>query len=331
MTKIVTFGEIMMRLSPKNHERFIQSDTVDVHYGGAEANVAISLAQFGQTVTFVSKVPDHALGEAAINHLRRFGVKTDHMVRGGERLGLYYLEPGTSVRPSRVIYDRKRSAITQASADDFDWDAIFKDTAWFHWSGITPAISDKAAGLTLKACKAAKKYGATVSVDLNYRSKLWSREKARNVLRPLMEYVDVCIGNENDVRTILGGSEASNHAAFDFNGMVKTYDFKWLATTIREGRSASRNLWQAVVYNAQETFKSPRYDIDAIVDRVGGGDAFSAGFIQGMLQGMHVKDTLAFATAAGALKQTIPGDQNLTSTEEIEVLLEGDASGKVQR
>lgn len=341
MSKIVTFGEIMLRLSPPTHQRFIQATHLDFVYGGGEANVAISLAQFDQPSYYLSKVPDNAVGQGAINHLQRYGVKTDYMVLGGDRIGIYFLESGVSMRPSQVIYDRKHSAISEATLDSFDFDEIFKDASWFHWSGITPALSETASALILKACKAAKKHNVTVSVDLNYRKKLWSSEKAQSVMKPLMNYVDVCIGNEEDAKNVLGYAHQSSDvskgelAITDYQTTLKAmkndYHFKVVVTTLRESLSASHNKWHALMYDGKQFVESNVYDIFPIVDRIGGGDSFAAGFIYGMLNKETMNDALEFATAASALKHTIEGDQNLVTISEVEQLLQGDKSGRVKR
>ncbi|MCF7927144.1 MAG: sugar kinase [Candidatus Izimaplasma sp.] len=341
MSKIITFGEIMLRLSPNNHQRFIQANNLDVVYGGGEANVAVSLAMFNQASYFVSKVPDHAIGQAAINHLKHYGVQTDYMALGGKRLGIYYLESGVSMRPSQVIYDRQNSAISEANVEDFDFEEIFKDATWFHWSGITPALSDAASNLVLKACQVAKKHNVTISVDLNYRKKLWSTKKAQKVMKSLMTYVDVCIGNEEDAKNILGYSHSSTDVSSGklvmsdyketLKKMVEDFDFKVAVTTLRESLSASHNKWHALMYDGKEFIESSEYDIIPIVDRVGAGDSFSAGFIYGMLNKDTMREAIEFATAASALKHTIKGDQNLVIVSEVEQLKNGDKSGRVKR
>jgi len=341
MAKIITLGEIMLRLSAPDKQRFVQAKHFDVVYGGGEANVATSLALFGHESYYVSKVPDNAIGQSAINHLRQFGVHTDHMVKGAGRMGIYYLENGVSMRPSQVIYDRENSAISQPDINDFDFDAIFKDALWFHWSGITPALSDKASAIILKACKVAKDHGVTISVDLNYRKKLWTTKQAQSVMQPLMEYVDVCIGNEEDAKNILGyahkssdvtkGKLASEEYETTLKQMIKDYNFKFAVTTLRESLSATHNKWRAIMHDGQKSYHSNTYDITPIVDRIGGGDSFAAGLIYGLISKKSNEEALNFATAASALKHTIPGDQNLVSLNEVETLLAGDASGRVQR
>ncbi|MBQ8335328.1 MAG: sugar kinase [Tidjanibacter sp.] len=339
--KIVTFGEIMLRLSPAGqNNRFVQADRFDVVYGGGEANVAVSCANYGHEAYFVSKLPTHEIGQSALNALRRYGVKTDYIARGGKRLGIYYLESGSAMRPSKVIYDRAGSSIAEATAADFDFDAIMEGADWFHWSGITPAISDEAAELTKLACQAAKRHGATVSVDLNFRKKLWTKEKAQSIMRPLMEYVDVCIGNEEDAELCLGfkpdadvnaGKTDAEGYKTIFEQMRKEFGFKYVISTLRESLSASHNGWKAMIYNGEEFYVSKRYDILPIVDRVGGGDSFSGGVIHGLLTKPTQAEALEFAVAASALKHTINGDFNLVSADEVEALAGGDGSGRVQR
>lgn len=340
MKKIVTFGEIMLRLSTAGNSRFVQSDSFDVVYGGGEANVAVSLAAYGHDAYFVTKLPTHEIGQSALNALRRYGVKCDYIARGGERVGIYFLETGASMRPSKVIYDRAHSAISEAEPSDFDFDAIMEGADWFHWSGITPAISDKAAELTRLACEVAKRHGVKVSVDLNFRKKLWTAEKAQSVMRPLMKYVDVCIGNEEDAELCLGfkpdadveggRTDAEGYKAI-FAAMAKEFGFEYVVSTLRESFSASHNGWKAMIYNGKEFYESRRYDINPIIDRVGGGDAFSGGVIHGLLTKATQSEALEFAVAASALKHTIPGDFNMVSVAEVESLCGGDASGRVQR
>ena len=340
MAKVITMGEIMLRLSSPGNSRFVQSESFDVNYGGGEANVAVSLQHYGNEAFFVSKVPEHEIGQAAINSLRRFGVHVDFVARGGERLGIYYLETGSSVRPSKVIYDRAHSSISEATPDDFDFDAIFRDADWFHWSGITPALSKNMSECVRRACIAAKKAGVTVSCDLNYRKKLWSPEEAQKVMCPLMEYVDVCIGNEEDAEKCLGfrpdaDVESGNTDADGYKnicrGMVKAYGFKYVVSTLRESFSASHNGWKAMIYDGKEFYKSRRYEISPIVDRVGGGDSFSAGIIHGLANGRPMDWSLEFAVAASALKHTIPGDVNMVSLSEVESLMKGSGNGRVER
>jgi len=331
----------MLRLSPSGlNNRFVQADSFDVVYGGGEANVAVSCANYGHDAYFVTKLPSHEIGQSALNALRRYGVHTDYIARGGSRLGIYYLESGSAMRPSKVIYDRAGSSIAEASEADFDFDTIMNGAAWFHWSGITPAISDSAARLTLLACQAAKRAGATVSVDLNFRKKLWTKEKAQSIMRPLMKYVDVCIGNEEDAELCLGFKPDADVTAGKtdaegykriFEQMSKEFSFKYVVSTLRESVSASHNGWKAMIYDGKEFYVSKHYDILPIVDRVGGGDSFSGGIIHGLLTKKTQGEALEFAVAASALKHTINGDFNLVSAEEVETLAGGDASGRVQR
>ena len=340
MGKIVTLGEIMLRLSPEENDRFIQTDHFRIIPGGGEANVAVSLANYGHEAVFVTKLPQHEIGQIAVNALRRYGVDTRFIVRGGDRVGLYYAETGASMRPSKVIYDRAHSAIAEARADEFDFDKIFEGAQWFHWSGITPAISDNASEITKQACEAAKRHGVTVSVDLNFRKKLWTSEKAISVMRPLMQYVDVCIGNEEDAQLCLGfkpdadveggKTDASGYHKI-FEQMARQFGFKYVVSTLRESYSATHNGWKALIYNGKEFYESRHYDIDPIIDRVGGGDSFAGGLIHGLLTKATQGEALEFAVAASALKHTINGDFNLVSESEVESLAKGNANGRVQR
>lgn len=340
MAKIITMGEIMLRLSSPGQKRLVQSEFLEVVYGGGEANVAVSLSQFGHEAYFVSKVPKHEIGQAAINALSRYQVKTDYVARGGDRLGIYFLETGAAMRPSKVIYDRAQSAIACACENDFDFDVIFKDAHWFHWSGITPALSQTAALLVEKACIAAKKAGATISVDLNYRKKLWTPKQAQAVMKPLMKYVDVCIGNEEDAELVLGFKPShtdvtSGKLEIDgykqiFKEMQEQFGFKMVATTLRESFSATKNGWSALLYDGKSFYASKRYLIEPIIDRVGGGDSFSAGLIHGLIT-KDPQNAIEFAVAASAMKHTIPGDFNHVTVEEVENLAAGDQSGRVQR
>ena len=330
----------MLRLSTPGQSRFVQTDVFDINYGGGEANVAVSCANYGHDAYFVSKLPKHEIGQAAVNSLRRYGVNTQFIARGGERVGIYFLETGASMRPSKVIYDRAGSAIAEADPTDFDFDAIMEGADWFHWSGITPAISDKSAECLRLACIAAKKHGVTVSCDLNFRKKLWTSEKAQSVMRPLMQYVDVCIGNEEDAELCLGfkpeadvegGTTDAEGYKGIFRGMMKEFGFKYVISTLRESFSATHNGWKAMIYNGEEFYVSKRYDISPIIDRVGGGDSFSGGIIHGLLTMSTQAEALEFAVAASALKHTIPGDFNFVSAQEVEALAGGAANGRVQR
>jgi len=343
MKKIVTFGEIMLRLSTPGYQRFLQAQRFDASYGGGEANVAVALAGFGMDSTFVTRLPKHEIGESALQAVRRYGVKTDDIVRGGERLGIYFLETGASQRPSKVIYDRANSSISQIKPGDIGWDDVFKDKDWFHWTGITPALGEGPAKSLEQACKAAKKAGVTISCDLNFRSKLWTEEQAQEVMVPLMDYVDVCIANEEDAQRSLGFSAGKTNveeANLDDEGYVdlakslkKEFGFETVAITLRESYSASKNGWSALLHDNKdcaEPKRSTRYNI-TIVDRVGGGDSFASGLIYGLLNKNNTKDALEFAVAASCLKHTIPGDFNLVSAEEVEKLIESGGSGRVER
>jgi 2-dehydro-3-deoxygluconokinase len=338
--KVVTMGEIMLRLSTPGYKKFIQSDNFDVVYGGGEANVAVSLANYGYETYFVTKVPENPIGDCAVAALRKMNVDCKYIAKGGERLGIYFLETGASMRPSNVVYDRANSSIATAKPEDFDFDAIFEGADWFHFTGITPAISDSAAELTEIACKAAKAKGITVSVDLNFRKKLWTSEKAQRVMTNLMQYVDVCIGNEEDAEKVLGFKPGNTDVTSGelelagyqdiFRQMVDKFGFKYVVSSLRESYSASDNGWSACIYDGKEFYHSRKYDV-RIVDRVGGGDSFAAGLITGLLDGKDMKAALEFAVAASALKHTIPGDFNLVTKKEVETLVGGDASGRVQR
>ncbi len=343
MSKIVTMGEIMLRLSTPNNERFIQADEFDVCYGGGEANVAVSLANYGHQTEFVTKVPKNPIGECAVASLRKLNVGTKYIARGGERLGIYYLESGSAMRPSNVVYDRAHSSISTATAEDFDFDAIFKDADWFHFTGITPAVSDQAAELTEIALKAAKAHGVKVSCDLNFRKKLWSSEKAQKVMSNLMQYVDVCIGNEEDAEKVLGFKPGKTDVTSGelelagyksiFEQMVEKFNFEYVISSLRVSHSASDNGWSACIYkrDTKEFYHSKEYRIHPIVDRVGGGDSFAGGVICGFCDGKDFKSALEFGVAASALKHTIPGDANLVTREEVDALAGGDGSGRVQR
>lgn len=343
MSKVVTMGEIMLRLSTPGNEKFIQADEFDVCYGGGEANVAVSLANYGHDASFVTKVPENPIGECAVAALRKHNVDTKHIAKGGERLGIYFLETGAAMRASNVVYDRAHSSISTAVAENFDFDAIFSDADWFHFTGITPAISDAAAELTEKALQAAKKHNVKVSVDLNFRKKLWTSEKAQKVMTNLMQYVDVCIGNEEDAEKVLGFKPGNTDVKSGelelagykdiFEQMVEKFNFEYVISSLRVSHSASDNGWSACIYSrdAKEFYHSKEYRVCPIVDRVGGGDSFAGGTICGFLDGKNFKDALEFGVAASALKHTIPGDFNLVSRSDVENLVGGDGSGRVQR
>lgn len=340
MAKIVTLGEIMLRLSTPNNERFVNAKQFDVCYGGGEANVAVCLSHFGHQAQFVTKLPNNEIGEACLKSLLKEGVDTSYIVRSGERLGIYYLETGSSLRASKVIYDRKNSAFADSNISDFALTKALKGADVFHFSGITPALSKNTAKLTLKACEIAQKLGVLVSCDLNFRKKLWTKEEAQQVMRPLMKYVDICIGNEEDAENCLGfkpnsdvtkGKTSAEGYKEIFKAMQKEFGFKYVATTLRESYSASHNGWKALLFDGKKFYESKHYDISPIVDRVGSGDSFSAGLIHGLLTYEDKQKAVEFATACSALKHTIPGDFNHVSTSEVETLMNGDGSGRVQR
>lgn len=340
MGKFVTFGEIMLRLAPMGYDRFVQSKEFGVVYGGGEANVAVSLANYGKDACFVTKLPAHEIGQSAVNELRRYGVDTSKIIRGGERIGIYYCEKGASQRPSKVIYDRTHSSIADAKREDFNWKEIFKDAEWFHFTGITPALSDECAAITLDAVKAAKEAGVMVSVDLNFRKKLWSSEKAGKVMGELVKYCDLVIANEEDAEKVFGikaeetditGGTLSNEGYKNVaSQLVERFNLKYVAITLRESFSASDNGWSAMLYDGKDYYNSKKYKIH-IVDRVGGGDSFGAGLIYGLSSGLSNQDSLEYAVAASCLKHSVEGDFNLVSLEEVETLMKGDASGRVQR
>ena len=321
--KVVTFGEIMLRLNPEGYGRFLQAESFAASYAGAEANVAVALAGFGVETAYVSKVPEHEIGQAAVNALRRFGVSTEHVLRGGNRLGVYFLEKGASQRGGKVIYDRAGSAIATASRTEFDWKHIFDGADWFHLTGITPALSPELAEAALDAVLCAKKMGLTVSMDLNYRAKLWTKEAAREVLVRLLPYVDYCKDplwyddGECDLPTVVGR-------------MMLDFDLRGVIVTEREAHSASDHTWAATYYTSGNAYSSRKYEMH-VVDRVGGGDAFSAGWIYALLNGYDPQSAVEFATAAGCLKHSIEGDFNLVGVDEVKALAEGSATGRVQR
>ncbi|MBD3265164.1 sugar kinase [bacterium] len=338
--KVVTFGEIMMRLSPPDYDRFVQTDSFDVTFGGAEANVSVAMANYGFHSVFVTALPKHEIGQCVVNSLRTYGVDTKFIAREGNRVGVYFVEKGASQRPSKVIYDRAHSSIAELKTGAIDWDAVFKDAAWFHWSGITPALSDSAAAVMKEALQAAKNHGVTVSVDLNFRKKLWTKEKAQQVMTGLMQYVDIAIGNEEDAECVFGikaGKSDITAGELDVEAyksvakqLIDTFGLQKAAITLRESISASDNNWSACLHNGQDFFLSRKYKIH-IVDRVGGGDSFASGLMCGLLSGKSDANALEFGVAASCLKQTIPGDFNLVSVAEVESLTGGDQSGRVQR
>jgi len=341
-TRVVTFGEIMLRLSPPGFERLLQSPMLVATFGGGEANVAVCLAQFGLDSHYVTRLPAHAIGDAAVRALRAEGVDTSHIVRGGNRVGIYYAETGASQRASTVIYDRANSAISEMAPDAVDWNAVMAGAGWFHVTGITPALGDKGAAATKASVEAARRAGARVSVDLNYRKKLWTPAQAQAVMRPLMRDVDVVIANEEDLQSVLGVHVAETDVTsgtLNVNAyrdaaewVTKNLGPPMVAITLRESLSASDNGWSAVLWDgASGTLHQSQHYSVRLVDRIGGGDSFAGGLIYGLVTGRTHEDALKFAVAASALKQTIPGDFNRMSVAEVDALAKGDASGRVQR
>ena len=340
MARVVTFGELMVRLQPYHYERFVQTDHLEFTFGGGEANVAVSLANYGVDAVYVTRLPTHAIGQAAVNSLRRYGVDTSMVVRGGDRVGIYYNEKGASQRGSICIYDRAHSAIQESQPSDFDWDKIFEGAEWFHFTGITPALGPNLVETCRQACKAAKARGIKISCDLNYRGKLWTRQQAKEAMTDLCQYVDVCISNEEDAKDVFG-IEAENTdidaGKIDHQGYISVarqlserFGFRKVAITLRGSISASDNDWAAMLYENGEAVFSPTYRIH-IVDRVGGGDSFGGGLIYSQLVGKSNQDAINFAVAASCLKHTIEHDFNLVSVAEVESLAGGNASGRVQR
>ncbi len=340
MSKIVTFGEIMLRLAPNGYYRFFQNDQLQATFGGGEANVAVSLANYGEDVAFVTKVPAHAIGQGAVNSLRALGVDTSKIVRGGDRLGIYYLEKGASQRGSVCIYDRAHSAIQEAKPEDFDWDKIFEGAEWFHFTGITPALGPNLVEICKQACASAKKHGVTISCDLNYRGKLWTREQARAAMSELCKYVDVCISNEEDAKDVFGiEAEGSDITGGKLNKegyksvakqLADKFGFKKVAITLRTSISASDNDWAGMLFDGKDYCFSKEYHL-RIVDRVGGGDSFGGGLIYSLMHGMTTQQSIEFAVAASALKHSVEGDFNRVTVQEVQKLAGGDASGRVQR
>jgi len=342
--KVVTFGEIMLRLTPPNYLRVVQARSFDATYGGGEANVAISLANFGVHVDYVTRLPANAIGDACLNYIRQYGVGTSNIKRGGERLGIYFIEMGAAQRGSEVIYDRSNSSIATTEPKMFDWDNIFANACWFHWTGITPAISKGAAETCLEAVKKAKEKGLTVSCDLNYRAKLWKWGKtATEVMTELVRYVDVAICNEEDAEKVFGIKapetdvlkgkvEAEKYLFVAQKLMEKFPNLRKVAITLRGSISASHNTWSGVLYDGKIFYTAPTYDITNIVDRVGAGDSFAAGLIYGLLNfGEDLQRVLNFAVAASCLKHTVLGDFNIVSVAEVEKIMSGNVSGRVSR
>lgn len=340
MNKVVTFGELMMKLSPLGYARFVQSHQFNVEYSGAEANVAVALSSFGVPTVFVSALPGNEIGDAALNALRHYGVDPSGVIRKEGRLGIYFAEKGASQRPSKVIYDRSHSAVTMTTEADFDWDKLFEGASWFHFTGITPALSDTLASICLLACQTAKAKGLTVSCDLNYRSKLWAKDKAGRIMSQLCEYVDVCIANEADAADVFGiyanGSEVdkglidTSSYAEVAKQLSERFGFQTVCITLRESISASDNNWSAILYEGGSVYHGKKYPIH-IVDRIGGGDSFAAGLIYARLNNYDLQHTLDFAIAASCLKQTIEGDFNLVSVAEVEELVNNNGTGRIQR
>ncbi len=338
--KVITFGELMLRLGPPGFERLLQSPMLVATFGGGEANVAVSLAQFGLDSHYVTRLPQNAIGDAAVRALRAEGVATDLVVRGGSRMGIYFTETGASQRASTVLYDRAHSAISEMAPDAVDWDRVMAGAAWFHVTGITPALGEKGTAATIAAVAAAKRAGARISVDLNYRKKLWTVAEAQQTMRPLMRDVDVVIANEEDLQCVLGIDVAGTDVragTLDVNAyreaaarVTNELGPSMVAITLRESLSASDNGWSAVLWDGTTLHQSQRYVV-RLVDRIGGGDSFAAGLIYGLITGRPHDAALRFAVAASALKQTIPGDFNRASVAEVDALAGGDASGRVQR
>jgi 2-dehydro-3-deoxygluconokinase len=340
--KVVTFGEVMLRLAPPGYLRILQTNSFEMTFGGAEVNVAVGLAQLGMGATFVTRLPNNDLAQACINQVRGLGVDTTRIVRGGERMGVYFVEKGVAQRASTVLYDRAHSAIAEISPAELDWDTIFEGASWFHWTGITPALSDSAAQACLDGAKKAKEKGLRVSCDLNYRKKLWTREKAGATMASLLPYVDVCVANEEDAETVFGITaegadltggkiEHDQYTEVAEKLIARFPNLSGVAITLRESFSASRNGWSGMLYMDGKAHFSRRYEIDQIVDRVGGGDSFGAGLIYSLVNGRSPQEAIEFAAAASCLKHSIQGDFNLLKRSEVETLVGGDASGRVQR
>lgn len=342
MKKAVTFGEVMLRLDPPGYRRVVQTDTLEMSYAGGEANVAVSLANYGIDASYVTKLPKHEVGQACVNGLRRYGVNVSGILRGGPRMGVMYCEKGASQRPSKVIYDRAGSSIALAKREEFDWDAIFDGVDWFHWTGITPALGGELPEICLDALKAAKRHGVTVSCDLNYRKKLWTTQEAGRVMSVLVPYVDVCIANEEDAKDVFGieaeGTDINagklNHDGYVSvaRQLVKQFGFKKVAFTLRGSISASINDWAGMLYDpaTDKAVFSTTYRIQ-LVDRVGGGDSFGGGLIYALLSGYSDQEAIDFAVAASCLKQCIEKDFNQVTVDEIASLAGGNASGRVVR
>ena len=340
MGKIVTMGEMLMRLSTKNNEKFLQATDFNICYGGSESNVAISLANFGHDSSYITRLPDSPIGKSAVATLGKYGVHTENIAFGEGRLGIYFIEIGSGLRPSNVVYDRADSTMCNAKLSDFDFDKVFDGADWFHFSGITPAISKQAAELTMEAVKAAKRNGLTVSCDLNFRKKLWTREEAQKIMPQYMDYVDVCMGGREDAVKMLGFNlskvnedDTPNMEAYEqmFREMVEKYHFKYVVSSLRQSHTSSYHELSGCIFNGEKLYKAQNYHMEPMVDRVGGGDAFAAGLIAGLLERKNPQDAIEFAVAASVLKHTIPGDINLATREEVENLMNGKSIGRVQR
>lgn len=338
--KYICFGEIMGRINPIGFKRIVQSNTFEISFGGGEANVAVSLSNYGKEASFVTKLPDNLISEAAIRSLRAHNVITDNIILGGDRLGLYFVEKGASQRPSTVIYDRKHSAISEADCSEFDWDKIFTGAQWFHFTGITPALGENVAEICMQACKKAKEKGITVSCDLNYRAKLWTPAQANETMGRLMKYVDILIANEEDSEKVFGIKAADTNISSGklskdgyknvAESLCDKFGIKTIAITLRTSLSASDNLWAGMLYKDSDFYFSREYPIH-IVDRVGGGDSFGAGLIYGISENYSNQDIIEFAVAASCLKHSVEGDFNEVSVAEVKKLMSGDGSGRVQR
>ncbi len=342
MPEVVTFGEIMLRLNPPGVQRFVQADSFEVSYGGAEASVAVSLVNYGVPAAFVTCLPPNEIGQAAVNYLRRFGVDTSHIIMKGERIGIYFLEVGANQRPSKVIYDRAHSAVSEVKPGTIPWNEVFSGAKWFHFTGITPALSQNAADISLEAVKSAKEKGLTVSCDLNYRAKLWKYGKpAGEVMAELMPYVDVAIGNEEDCEKVFGIKGADVRVAGEVSSeryltvareLTKRFpSLKKVAITLRGSISATHNTWSAVLYDGKQLYSTTKYDITNVIDRLGSGDAFAGALIYCLLTGKNDQEALDFATAASALKHSIQFDLNLVNVEEVVSLVREGGAGRVQR
>lgn len=340
MNKVITFGEIMMRLSPNGYYRFFQNDQMQATFGGAEANVAVSLANFNTNTAFITKVPDNPIGHAAITSLKCFGVDTSNIVYGGKRLGIYFMEKGYSQRGSICIYDRAYSSFAESELSDYNWEKIFENANWFHFTGITPALSDSMAHICELACQEAKRKGLKISCDINYRSKLWSKENAFIVMNNLCKYVDICILNEEDAKSVFGIESSNtdkNYKEIDKTDYIyiaqelaERYGFEHVAITLRKSITANHNNWSGMLYDGTNCWFSKEYDL-SIIDRIGGGDSFAAGLIFSLLNNKNSKDAIEFAVAASALKHSIEGDFNRVTIAEVEQIVTGNSSGRVQR